>query len=150
MVVEIYIHLLMLSNLVVLLLLRYKMILMLMIEFERMIGISAVQEERRKGHGGSSQGFLSEEDNSRQRFRLLVDRLIAAEKELTEDTRPLADAVECGAVSLAQLIEECLRDTVEWAMKVPSFVDLTDDVKSSLLASGKQLPFANKIVFKDF
>ena len=102
------------------------------------IGISAVQEERRKGHGGSSQGFLSEEDNNRQRFRLLVDRLIAAEKELTDDTRPLPDSVDCSAtVSLTQLIEECLRDTVEWAMKVPSFVDLADDVKSSLLASGE-------------
>ena len=99
---------------------------------------AAVQEQRRKSHGSAFN--QPEEENNKQRFRLLIDRLIAAEKELTEDAKqvpsPESPGSESAPHAFSLLIEDALRDTVEWAMKIPSFVDLPDDVKTALLTSG--------------
>ena len=103
--------------------------------------VAAVQEERRKGPGSS---FMQPEDETnKQRYRLLIERLIAAEKELTEDSKPMTDSSANSSESdfsyLQAFIDDSVRDTVEWAMKIPSFVDLADDVKTPLLVSGKNL-----------
>ena len=101
-----------------------------------------MQEERRKSHG--SNFVQPEEETNKQRFRLLIDRLIAAEKELTEDSKQLPDSmgnnVDSNLLTFSVFIDDSLRDTVEWAMKIPSFVDLPDDVKTPLLVSGQYYP----------
>ncbi|XP_075245379.1 retinoic acid receptor RXR-alpha-B-like isoform X2 [Convolutriloba macropyga] len=109
----------------------------------------AVQEERRKGPGSS---FMQPEDETnKQRYRLLIERLIAAEKELTEDSKPMTDSSANSSESdfsyLQAFIDDSVRDTVEWAMKIPSFVDLADDVKTPLLVSGFSQLFIMSIIF---
>lgn len=109
----------------------------------------AVQEERRKGQGNSY--IQPEEETNKQRFRLLIDRLIAAEKELTEDSKQLPDSgtnsPENNLTFFNFFIEDSVKDTVEWAMKIPSFVDLADDVKTPLLVAGFSQLFIMSLIF---